>query len=351
MTIWVALAALTVAACQTPTLTASEYAEQSGDVLASLDAAEDIPVFSDVAELPKDVPLDIGVDAADVGAELDAVLGPDNVGLDVPPDSAPVDAAPEIAPLDAAPDAAPIDAVPIDAPLQPDSADIAQDSVDSPDVVALCGGISCDDKNDCTVDTCVGGNQCAHQNSQSGLKCDDGNPCTKQDNCQSGKCVATPIACECTQASDCVSKNIVLSPCDGQWQCDTSLLPYKCIKSLANVPNCPDTDPTDCTTSVCDGPTGKCKSAAVKDGTNCDDGAFCTADDKCKAGQCLGNYECKCETNADCAKEDNDKCDGIDYCDKSSKIPSVRFASRIRPRRLCAANPRTRLAARTPVIQ
>jgi hypothetical protein len=64
----------------------------------------------------------------------------------------------------------------------------------------------CDDRNPCTVDTCVGG-VCSHVAAANGTACYDGNPCHPTGSCQSGVCVGAPMYCASPttcQAGTCV---------------------------------------------------------------------------------------------------------------------------------------------------
>ena len=124
----------------------------------------------------------------------------------------------------------------------------------------------------------------------------------------------------------------------------------------------PDLGPNGCTSSadcadmtgvgpcqfgVCDNSNNQCVVALKGDGTACDDGSACTAEDACKLGQCAGTDKvcddgdacteddcdsktgtcgttgvdlCQCETDVDCAdEEDGDLCNGTLICAKSDK--------------------------------
>jgi hypothetical protein len=60
---------------------------------------------------------------------------------------------------------------------------------------------------------------------------------------------------------------------------------------------------------------------AKADGSPCDDGEACTANDTCAAGACVGGtYTCACDVDADC-KDDGNLCNGVPYCDKSGESP------------------------------
>jgi hypothetical protein len=85
--------------------------------------------------------------------------------------------------------------------------------------------------------------------------------------------------------------------------------------------SCDDKNP--CTTDSCD-PKGSGAGAdgcshAPADNLVCDDGNPCTAGDACKASQCAaGPNVCDCQSDGDCAKQDDgDLCNGKLYCEKS----------------------------------
>ncbi len=64
------------------------------------------------------------------------------------------------------------------------------------DTVCVGGGkLNCDDKNDCTADSCDALSGCAHA-SLNATACSDGNACTQSDVCVAGTCVGSnPVAC------------------------------------------------------------------------------------------------------------------------------------------------------------
>jgi hypothetical protein len=78
-----------------------------------------------------------------------------------------------------------------------------------------------------------------------GTHCDDGNACTQTDVCQSGSCVGSnPVVCTAL---------------------DTCHIP-----------------------GTCNSATGACSNPPQPDGTTCDDGNACTAQDACRSGVCTG---------------------------------------------------------------
>jgi hypothetical protein len=99
----------------------------------------------------------------------------------------------------------------------------------------------------CMVGLCVDKDEgeCIQVPREDGTACDDGDLCTADEGvCFFGQCVADVK--DCSQAGD------------------------------------------QCNEGVCDPQTGACVPRPINDGTTCDDGRFCTTDTTCQAGQCVG---------------------------------------------------------------
>ena len=123
-------------------------------------------------------------------------------------------------------------------------ADVAAAAADAPACPA-----SCDDKNDCTIDSCDPVTfQCVNTPVPDGQSC-QGRPCTTNGVCRSGSCLDGPFK-SCT-ASD------------------------QCHKAGA-----------------CDPGTGECTNPNSQNGKQCDDGLKCTAGDQCLNGVCQGEPFC-----------------------------------------------------------
>ena len=101
----------------------------------------------------------------------------------------------------------------------------------------------CNDNNPCTSDTCVQG-VCIVQALSDGSACDDGVWCTIDDACLESTCVG--------QARDC--------------------------SHVAQA----------CKSAQCNEQTEACEATSMPDNTSCSDGAYCTVDDRCLAGECIG---------------------------------------------------------------
>lgn len=109
----------------------------------------------------------------------------------------------------------------------------------------ICHGVattSCNDENLCTDDSCNPATGCEFTNNA--IACSDGNACTQLDTCSAGTCIGSnPVTCA---APD---------------QCHT-------------------------TPGTCAPANGSCAYPAKTDGTGCDDGNPCTAQDACGGGVC-----------------------------------------------------------------
>jgi len=178
----------------------------------------------------------------------------------------------------------------------------------------------------CNAGTCVNGT-CVKAPANELAPCDDGLFCTENDACMSGVCTGgtakycqPPDACHigaCDEASDqCTSM-----PGNDGAQCDdmdACTLAGSCLNG-----QCTKGPPVDC--SVFDGPcaVGTCIAGQgcipmpVNDGTGCNDGLFCTVNDKCTAGMCKGDPN-------PCAPPNNSCQTGL--CDELSKSCTVTVA-------------------------
>jgi hypothetical protein len=183
-----------------------------------------------------------------------------------------------------------------------------------------CGGcgISCDDGNPCTIDTCVAGT-CVH----TAKNCDDGNPCT-DDTCDTatGNCVHTAVpgrACDdgnaCTAGDQCQADGTCAGKavaCPGQTQCvDVGCNPSSgCFTTVATGRPCDDGDP--CTVNdACDAQ------------GNCVGQPKCTPPDVCQDGQCVCLPGGSCGADSDC-------CPGQQCC-KGTCVDSCGEGRRLNP--------------------
>jgi hypothetical protein len=188
-------------------------------------------------------------------------------------------------------------------------------------VVTNCGGcgVSCDDHNPCTADSCDAQKGCLHVPVSDGIACDDGSACTQQDSCLAGVCAGSPVICgaadECHAAGSCdpttgACTNPVAadgSACDDGNACtqQDSCLAGVCAGSPVV---CGAADQCHAAGS-CDPQSGACTSLALADGTGCDDKNACTQGDSCLAGACVG-------APVSCAAAD--ECHAAGACDPQS---------------------------------
>ena len=82
----------------------------------------------------------------------------------------------------------------------------------------------------------------------------------------------------CTSDADCDDG----LPCDGTEHCAGGF----CVHDAPVV--CPSEAVGACETRRCDNATGQCAVAPGIDGVRCDDGQWCTVDDQCQSGACVG---------------------------------------------------------------
>jgi len=108
-----------------------------------------------------------------------------------------------------------------------------------------CEGVTCDDGNVCTDDTCDPATGCITTDNHDA--CDDGDPCTLQDQCSGGSCQGSPM--DCDDGNPCTTDYCDPNTCAG----DTCTSTY-------------------CMHVVLEGP--------------CDDGDLCTQGDMCVNGIC-----------------------------------------------------------------
>ncbi|NOZ86534.1 MAG: VCBS repeat-containing protein [Deltaproteobacteria bacterium] len=138
--------------------------------------------------------------------------------------------------------------------------------LDDPDCIECTSDQDCDDRNPCTTDKCTLG-KCTSTNVKNNTECDDGLYCTVDDKCESGKCKGS--------AKDCSALD----------------------------------DP--CHEGICNEDKKTCEAMYKGDGVECNDGLYCTVNEKCDGGSCKGSPR-DCEDNDPCTEgscnEDLKKC-------------------------------------------
>jgi len=178
---------------------------------------------------------------------------------------------------------------------------------------------TCNDKNDCTTDTCEAATGNCKFAALQGDLCDDGNPCTAGETCKKGVCadgVAKP--CPCVTTADCAAQEDG-NLCNGTLYCEATT--KLCVVNPTTVVVCAD-DGAACTDNLCKPATGQCELVPLADGTTCSDGLAWTVGDVCEKGACVAGPDTKlCKATADCAKfDDGDLCNGTLFCNKATGV-------------------------------
>jgi hypothetical protein len=187
----------------------------------------------------------------------------------------------------------------------------------------VCSGASrdCGSGEQCKAYVCdEQGRRCVSRNDTDGAPCDDGLFCTASDTCNAGTCTGTPRACgdgnPCTldrcdeTLGKCLSDPGPLNgtTCnDGRFCTGPTESPDRCVDGLCTGPPRSCTDMNDCTVDACNETTARCVHTPVNDGQLCNDGLFCTLDDACMMGMCMGRRR-SCDDSNPCT---------IDFCDES----------------------------------
>jgi hypothetical protein len=152
-----------------------------------------------------------------------------------------------------------------------------------------------------------------------GSACDDGQYCTVGDRCTEGACNGMPRNCEdgvaCNGTSACDELNDACSmgtnQCGLNASCDlsTGTCTSTCAGCLVGgVCFVNGSGPTGNPCLVCD-TTRSGTAFSPSAGTSCDDGRFCTVEDSCAGGICIGTAR-RCE--------DGVACNGLSECDEAS---------------------------------
>ena len=167
------------------------------------------------------------------------------------------------------------------------------------------GAMNCSDGNVCTKDSCEPETGCAHQ--PASVLCSDGNLCTVGDHCEAGVCVSgVPQNCDddnpCTDDS-CGGDGVCVHT-DSDALCDDGdacTLGDHCAAGACQydaVAACDDGN--QCTDDVCDQVLG----CVITTNENpCNDGSFCTIDDHCHLGGCIGGGQLVCDDNNSCTDD------------------------------------------------
>ena len=199
----------------------------------------------------------------------------------------------------------------------------ANDACDKDGACAKGKQLSCSDDNPCLVGVCkVTTGKCAYSDND-GQLCDDGNPCSIKDKCAGELCKGAPNLCDddnsctddaCNQTKGCIH-TAQNGQCDDGDQCT--------VKDQCDGDKCIGTgkkdcsDGKECTNDGCDSKKGCINEPATN--VKCEDGNGCTVGDNCENGTCkAGANKCTCFTDDDCKKEeDGNACNGTLFCDKT----------------------------------
>ncbi len=180
---------------------------------------------------------------------------------------------------------------------------------------------TCDDKNQCTVDSCnTTSGACSNDPaSLAGTGCDDGNKCTKNDTCTAGSCAGGAVSCDdgnpcttdtCTPANGCGWVNASAgtgcndsNACTAGDSCGTSNGVFGCYGTNIVLGACTTCDPAIGTTPVDQATTNGCTNgkwclAGVCKTQGCGDGLL-VAGEQCDDGNAAGCDGCEsCQTRA-----------------------------------------------------
>jgi len=153
----------------------------------------------------------------------------------------------------------------------------------------------CVDLNSCLEGTCLAG-ICSTETSPDNSVCDDGLFCTENDRCAQGLCLGSLRDCsaeddDCNQGiCDEVSGACVKDPLPNGSECNDGL--YCTISEACADGECSgqerdcSAEDAECLIGVCVEAQGICEGQTKINGAACQDGLYCTIDDSCQAGVC-----------------------------------------------------------------
>ncbi|MFN2425603.1 MAG: hypothetical protein ABR587_04050 [Candidatus Binatia bacterium] len=165
-----------------------------------------------------------------------------------------------------------------------------QPPVDCSDFADSCNDAFCD----------VEANGCFSVWKENGTTCDDTNGCTEAGECDDGDCITDTLkdcssfadqcndaACDEKSEDGCfASPKEDGTPCDDGDGCtaDDACNEGACVGAPRD---CSEFD-DECHVGICNGDTGTCQGDLVEDETPCNDGDLCTSNDQCSNGVCGG---------------------------------------------------------------
>ncbi|MFH0901237.1 MAG: kelch repeat-containing protein [Pseudomonadota bacterium] len=175
--------------------------------------------------------------------------------------------------------------------------------------------INCDDANPCTNEICTE-KGCLGVTILDGTPCSDGNACNGLETCSQGTCRGGRTLV-CNDRDDCTSDSCdpllgcVYSPIINGGRCSTkTVCGGTCQNGMCtggDPISCDDANP--CTADQCEGTS--CVREALDNGTGCDDFDSCTRGTVCLNGMCVGGQAVGCDDDNPCT---NDSCDSSTGC-------------------------------------
>ena len=188
-----------------------------------------------------------------------------------------------------------------------------------------CNGIAtvCDDKNQCTLDTCDKTKGCIFSNKADKTPCDDGNKCTPADSCVAGACTGENNTCKCKNDLECTTYDDG-DACNGLVKClpstDPKLVGNYCQPAPNSAVTCPALKDQPCKDNICNKGSGVCEGTSKADGILCNDANACTVGEVCTAGLCASNKKLNCDDLNACT---DDVCDKVFACLSGPKAPGA----------------------------
>ena len=173
--------------------------------------------------------------------------------------------------------------------------------------------VLCLDGEECQVDPACdpATGDCTSTPSPDGSTCDDGDPCTTNDACLQGACGGSPAVC--ALEGPCVIGASCQPDPESGYACVTTFAPdgsacedgdFCTADDVCNKGDCQPGLPVLCLhgaecelDAACDRATGDCTPTPAPNDSSCEDGAECTVGDTCVEGTCTAGA---CALNQDC---------------------------------------------------
>jgi len=181
------------------------------------------------------------------------------------------------------------------------------------------GNFSCDDSNVCTADSCDAQAGCGHAKLD-GTACLDANKCNGDEVCKTGVCSAgTALNCNdnnacttdsCSALNGCANTKLNGTKCEDANKCNGVEMCVTGACTAGTPLNCDDGNP--CTNDDCD-PAGGCTHSPVTPGTKCEDGDVCNGISACQGTVCTAGTPLNCDDKNVCTDDTCDKTNGCSY--------------------------------------